>query len=234
VYLTTGYFGQGLSVYDCLHRNIGVHRWVGFIDIDEYVIPRIKMEFSLRAILLRSGLHSNYLFANNFVRTDCKLTGLETVVPANANISLELISGNTSEIRRARRPPYLFSPVRDVSIPPFPKRAKVILDPISTSYHAIHTPRIIENSIVLEDIGFNSSVLFMNADILWRQKYPDESRSFYQFLVEYEKRLPKNSSRVDHEMAIMRHNRWKAWDIEKKVCKLGKQVIDYTWINLWG
>jgi hypothetical protein len=229
------YYGQGLAIYDCHHQRIGKDRWVGFVDIDEFVLPRINMTFSLREILSQAkgkkedtkGIHSSYMFANNFVRPGCLMNGLETLVPPRNDLSLSLQTGDT---RGSGLPPYLYTPVRDLEIYKFPRRSKVILDPISTSFHGIHIPGVVGTGIV-DEAGFGG--LIIHADFLWKLRYPEETRSFFGFLKEYERRVPKSVLHVEHELAIMSHVRWSDWEGGKAACKRGEQVIDFTLINLW-
>jgi hypothetical protein len=35
------YHGQGTMMFDCLFRNMGRSRWMAFIDLDEFIVPRI-------------------------------------------------------------------------------------------------------------------------------------------------------------------------------------------------
>jgi hypothetical protein len=213
------YFGQGLAVFDCLHRMIGNARLVAFVDFDEYIVPRQPMAFSLRKIIEKSDreLHSTYSFANTFLKV-CMPNNLDTLVP-----KLESTTSKES------LPLFLSTTVRENYIFPQPKRAKVILDPLSTAYHAIHTPRaLIKPSVHLK--MNTTSTSFEAAEQLWKQRR--RKGTFEDYLRNWNEKLPSSRFRVPHEKSVMLHYRWKDEEKKNELCDREKDVIDYTWINL--
>jgi hypothetical protein len=178
------------------------------------------MEFSLRAILDKSGLHSNYMFASNFARPFCRMNGSEIVVKPSAT-SRKFEDGNITLSK-----PYLYSPVREEKIFKQPRRSKFILDPISTSFCSIHYSKIMDKGSIFDDPQFETRDLVVQGEILWKQRHPLEKRSFYQYLLDYEGNIQKTSKDVDLNLSIVRHVRWKGG------CGRGRHVIDFTWINL--
>jgi hypothetical protein len=190
------------------------------------------MEFSLRAILGKSGLHSTYMFSNNFAPTLCKSDGREMVVGPDPDASEVLVRGDIESIKKIGYAPYLYSPVRESKIYKPPKRSKAFIDPVSTSYQSIHTSLILEKSVISDNLEFASSDLVLQGEIMWKQRYPLETRSFRQYLIEFETRLSRTSKHVDPNISIMRHVRYQKKGAGCGGGTGGKHVIDYTWINL--
>lgn len=130
-------FGQLLAQQDCIFRAMGTYRWVAFIDLDEFILPRGPGLFTLHDIIdrtvgqnhggapaalgLRSAFYENCLPSDND----------NTSVPLSQNITLNDLVANP-------RPAWAAARVSEI----FPNkiRSKYVCDPFSCDRVGIHRP----------------------------------------------------------------------------------------------
>ncbi len=121
----TWYHGQMLAINDCMLRMAGRARWVGYLDMDEYVVPHCRraaslaeiFEMTLQSSQLGDGTRpGGFTFLNEFYDEGCRLADGAPV------------SGSLASLARCRLP----------SVEPILSRSKVFSDPLAVDEERIH------------------------------------------------------------------------------------------------
>lgn len=151
------YYGQHGAVHDCLLRAVGFSRWIGFLDIDEYVLPRIPNVFTLQelfqnkssqqASVLKSTEESLILsvpgfhFLNQFSFPECKAVPIERFSKYDIPLKRRnnLIGTSTFLFQNLTSPSW--------------SRSKVFLNPLVIKRHGIHIPESI-----FDEVSFPSNM----------------------------------------------------------------------------
>lgn len=115
------YYGQMLAINDCLLRMVGYVQWVGYVDLDEYIVPRLPGVASLMDVLAAAHaqgpeIPASFMFLNAIFHDKCSTPTAKRV--------------DVSPPERALYRSPTFFPPR--------KRSKIFSNPLAVSEQGIH------------------------------------------------------------------------------------------------
>jgi hypothetical protein len=126
--------GQVLAHQDCLHRSIGTFRWVLFVDLDEYVLPKRQELLSLHDIVKDSAFRNEGVApAELLMRT----AFFENCLPSGANASVPL-SPSIDPSRLPTLPRPAWSAARVSQLYPGRIRTKYMCNPHECDRVGVH------------------------------------------------------------------------------------------------
>ena len=139
------YFGQRGAGQDCLHRAVGYSQWIGFLDIDEYMLPRTPSLFTLPELFLNKSSQLAYMsnsteeslvlsipgfhFQNQFAFAKCK-----------SSVNLERFSADNNLLKRRNNLISVSTFLFKEEISPYWRRNKVFINPFVIKVSGIHVP----------------------------------------------------------------------------------------------
>jgi hypothetical protein len=165
------YYGQMLAINDCLLRMVGHVRWVGYVDLDEFIVPRLPGFTSLPDVFAAAHpegheVPASFMFLNAIFHGECS-----TPMAKSVDVS--------PPDRALYRSPAFFPPR---------KRSKIFSNPLAVSEQGIHWVRTYLDS---EQLEMDEDISRVMAS-LWEQTRP--LRSTY---MEYTQLLKQSMTHVN-------------------------------------
>ena len=126
----THYFGQTLSINECAYRNMYRAKYLVYVDLDEFIVPKKSLRWSGMMNKIYNYEYATYLFRHSFFFENYNNTVLdtspkETEFTCNGSYRVEL-------------PKFLTSVIRLQKVNPPKQKSKYILRPLYTSVIGVH------------------------------------------------------------------------------------------------
>jgi hypothetical protein len=178
---STFYYGQMLAINDCLLRMVGHVRWVGYVDLDEYIVPRLAGLTSLTDVFAAAHprgpeVPASFMFLNAIFHEECATPMAKRVEVSPPD-------------RALYRSPAFFPPR---------KRSKIFSNPLAVSEQGIHWVRTYLDSEKLEmDI---SRVM----ESLWDWKRPLKS-SYMEHIQLLKRSMTRVNVLVEPNISAIHH-----------------------------
>ena len=127
---STHYFGQTLSINECAYRNMYRVKYLMYVDLDEFIVPRKSLSWSGMMKEIDNYKYGTYLFRHSFFFENYNNTVLdtsakETELACNGSYRVEL-------------PKFLSSVIRLQKVNPPKEKSKYIVRPLYTSVIGVH------------------------------------------------------------------------------------------------
>ena len=119
---STHYFGQTLSINECVYRNMYRVKYLVFTDLDEFIVPRKSLGWPGMMKKIENLKYGTYLFRHSYF--------------FKANVSENEF--NCNGVYRVKFPEFLTRTVRSRKIFPPEVKSKYILKPLFSSSIGVH------------------------------------------------------------------------------------------------
>ena len=129
---SVNYYGQRLSIYECVYRNMHWVKYLVYTDLDEFIVPRKSIGWADMMKQMENEKYASYMFRNTFFFESENNTGKHL-----AKMKVRLPSNGTCEIEMPKFLTYLF---RSTKIWDVARRSKYIVKPVclQSSHMLVH------------------------------------------------------------------------------------------------